>query len=124
MRDSAKKKWTGWFRPISRSRAVGPLLVAPVEVIPERRHEACKKIPLVISVPRSCGTAVQRNRFKRIVKAVAQEKLKTEKLEAQQEEKAGPKNFIWIRLTNKHRLNRRAQMAEWRAHLNAALFDI
>ena len=116
MQKSGKKKWTGWFRPLRRPQSIGPLLVAAAEIIPERQALKSLNIPLVISVPRSCGNAVRRNRFKRMVKAYAKDQLKT-----QNAKEAPSKNILWIRLLNKHRLDRKIRLPEWEFSLEAAM---
>jgi len=78
---------------------------------------------LVVSVPGVCGNAVQRNRFKRIVKArFAKSVLKGPRsggIDESQENIAGKsprkqsRKGLWIRLLNRHRLGQKILPQDW-----------
>ena len=140
------KKWVGWFRPKGRGTKHGSLIAVPIDLVDERSsHLGARKINdetgapklfgrnrrdglklLVVSVPSSCGNAVQRNRFRRIVKARFAKCFTGQKIVGEKTVSPGGeppnKSFsseasrkgLWIRLLNRHRLGRKIQLEEWR----------
>jgi hypothetical protein len=146
---SKDKKWVGWFRPNGRGTKHGSLIAGTIDIVSEgpipagaiefdeesgsprllaNRGRSGIKL-LVVSVPSSCGSAVQRNRFRRIVKArfakcFTGERIVGEKLL----ERSAPsgettdktthamarKKGLWIRLLNRHRLGRKIRQEDWK----------
>ena len=93
-----------WFLPQGRGCRQGPLVIVPVQVH-EAKREARSK--LIISVPRVCGSAVRRNRFRRIARAYI-----------------GPKQGrkdLWLRLLGQHRLDRCIRTEDWSGIFDKAL---
>ena len=98
------KKWHGWFRPSGRPVRQGPLVVSEAEILRE-------DVPTrIISVPRNCGTAAYRNRFRRVLK----EELKEKWLE----------KSLWIRLRKDYRLNHKITQKEWAPKIEKALREL
>ncbi|MBS1986175.1 MAG: ribonuclease P protein component [Bdellovibrionales bacterium] len=101
-----KKRWIGWFRPLERGRKFGPLVFAPIGI-----NEKRKKTSAVITVPGSCGNAVQRNRFRRIVRAYLAKEGVLHKP-------------VWIRLLAQYRLPKKILISDWEKDLKRGLDSI
>ena len=113
-----KKRASSWFRSEGKYSRSGSLVVSLVSIsdLAKLPEEALLKRQtrrsLVISVPRVCGSAVQRNRFRRIVRAQLKKHLK-----ATLPEKKG----LWIRLQNDYRLPRNIHWEQWSLPIENAL---
>jgi len=131
----------GWFRPLGRGIKCGTLIAVPIEIHrEEKRTKGFRKLysasrekgealphivarDLVVSVPGVCGNAVQRNRFKRIVKARFAKSVlngpRSGGIDESQENIAGKsprkqsRKGLWIRLLNRHRLGQKILSQDW-----------
>jgi hypothetical protein len=102
-RPARQKKWTGWFRPERKGLVAGPLTISPVSISPEKLEAKGPAPVVIISVPSACGSAVQRNRFRRIIRGYYS--LHT------------PPASLWIRLSNRCRLDRKIRIEQFEASL-------
>jgi len=161
IKDKKEKKWVGWFRPLSRPSKHGSLLVAeielfhPVEIVKKivveknqnlslknkdntsaykrRAKKDFERRTLVISVPSSCGNAVSRNRFRRIVRARFSKCFSSELIVGDNVKRVSSpsghsrnestnksafdkvsRKGLWIRLLNRHRLGPKLRLEEWK----------
>jgi len=127
-----EKKWLGWFRPSARAIKVGDLMVSPIEISPVKRATTKRTLNtqdfwIVLSVPKACGNAVRRNRFRRIVKNFVITEMAGGSVPKNQNDHDSSKasqKAVWIRLSNRHRLNANIQIADWKASLEKALHTL
>jgi hypothetical protein len=141
-KESKNDQWIGWFRPLEKGSRFGPLIASPIIIYREERKSlALRKLykaansvnkeqpqiisrDLVVSIPGVCGTAVQRNRFRRMVKARFAKSIlrgiRSEEIVESQENIANKsprgsqsRKGLWIRLLNRHRLGQKIQVRDW-----------
>jgi ribonuclease P protein component len=82
---------------------VGVLSAAWVDVVEEKEL----KWPVIISLPKTCGPAVVRNRFRRMSRSYFTDL-------SQRDEWALTRKVLWIRLDRRYRLQKRIVLAEWK----------
>ncbi|NCN26341.1 ribonuclease P protein component [bacterium] len=94
------------FRPTGRGVRKSGVVVCPIEFGSQHRHMR----PLIVSIPRTCGNSVKRNRLKRILK----HSLKTY-LGSLPEGKG-----LWIRLLRQHKIQNPVTPQYWNRVLEQA----
>lgn len=95
-----------WFRPIARGSREDSLITTRIEIAPEKLA-MWKRPRAVITVPRTCGTAVQRNRLRRVLRSHLREK--------------GDVGHLWIRLLGQHKLEKKILLRDWQPIVERAL---
>lgn len=108
-----KQKFSGWFRPCAPSKRSGSLLFCGVEI----QNNKIKEDAIIISIPKSCGNAVLRNRFRRMIKGFLKRKLQHASPPWSQDK------GIWIRLTKGFVIPKRVVLADWKADLEKILLS-
>jgi len=115
---SETNKWNGWFRPLANGKKLGAFVVTLVEIQvneskgDKRSHEDLlrefKRRRIIISVPKTCGSAVVRNRLRRVLRPLVNEAIEAHfgKCSASQSFAigTGSKKGIWIRVVKGQRL--------------------
>jgi hypothetical protein len=108
-----------WFEAVGRSTYQGPLKVTKVLLKDPRKTRRpdsyFKKI--ILSVPASCGNAVERNRFRRVMRELIRQLMISE----------GPERFdakegVWLVLSRRFRLERDG--LDWTHLLRSALSNL
>ena len=90
------------FKQLSPVVRSGPLAASWVQLSPETEFQSA----LIVSVPRTCGNAVQRNRFRRIGRGYF---LKLSKRDGWKL----PEKALWIRVNRRFRFDRKMQSRDW-----------
>jgi RNase P protein component len=112
----SSKKWVGWFRPEGRPQRVAGFVAGKIILLDENKIKNPKK-HLVISIPKSSGNAVRRNKLKRKIRSFLELARKND-LNKTQEAKQFP---VWVRLRGEFRIPEKIGLDFWKQDLKAVL---
>jgi RNase P protein component len=101
-----------WFQVTGASVRVGILSAAWVDVVEDHELGENQGKPVIISLPKTCGSAVLRNKFRRICKGYFSGL-------SEEEGWASARKALWIRMDRRHRLQKKVIQADWKPQLES-----
>jgi ribonuclease P protein component len=97
-----KPKQYRWFHIKGGSVRVSAVSASWVDVDADRKL----RWPLIVSLPKPCGTAVTRNKFRRLCRSYFSDLSRKEGWNSE-------RKVLWIRLDRRHRLEKKVTLQQW-----------